>query len=260
MNAPLVLRNVSVAYGGTPVLRGIDTAFEAGRVVGLVGPNGAGKTTLLRAAAGILPLAAGSITVLGKPLAEWSRDGLARAIAYLPQAAEPHWPVEVRKVVSLGRLPHLGLKPLSCDEDAAVDAALARCQVSEFATRRVDRLSAGERARVLLARALATGAQILLADEPAAHLDPAHQLALMELLREEAHRGTAVVVTLHELSLAARFCDALVVLHEGRVLAEGAPAEALSEANLSAAFGIRAFNPATDAEFPVVPWQRIKRA
>jgi iron complex transport system ATP-binding protein len=260
MSAPLVLRDVSVGYGGQPILRGIDAAFEAGRVVGLVGANGAGKTTLLRAAVGILPLATGSVTVLGKPLDEWSRDGRARAIAYLPQAAEPHWPVEVRKIVALGRLPHLALKAPSRDEDAAIDDALARCQVAEFAARRVDRLSAGERARVLLARALATGAPILLADEPAAHLDPAHQLALMELLREEAQRGTAVVVTLHELSLAARFCDTLVVLHEGRVLAAGTPAEALSEANLRAAFGVRAFNPATDAEFLVVPWQRIERA
>jgi iron complex transport system ATP-binding protein len=158
----------------------------------------------------------------------------------------------------LGRLPHHSvLRPLTGTDRRAVDEALARCHAAEFATRRVDRLSAGERARVLLARALATAAPILVADEPAAHLDPAHQLMLMELLREEARRGAAVVVTLHELSLAQRFCDEVLVLKNGSVLARGVPEEALSDEYLAAAFGVRALKPSADQSFPIIPWQRV---
>jgi iron complex transport system ATP-binding protein len=130
---------------------------------------------------------------------------------------------------------------------------LSRCDALQFATRRMDELSAGERARILLARALATRAPILLVDEPAAHLDPAHQLQLMELLREEAARGAAVVVTLHDLSLASRFCDELVVLKSGRVTAQGAPETSLSEATLAEIFGVSAVR-MTGA---IIPWQRL---
>ncbi len=228
-------------------------------MTGLIGPNGAGKTTLLRAALGFLK-SQGDVCVLGKPLAGWSRDSLARAMAYLPQTGDAHWPILARRLVSLGRMPHrAALKPLSAEDNAAIDAALDRCDARDFAARRMDELSAGERARVLLARALATNAPILLADEPAAHLDPAHQLQLMELLREEARRGVAVIVTLHDLSLASRFCDRLLVLKQGRVIAQGAPDEALSDATLAEGFGISARKlPAADgALISIVPWQRL---
>ena len=156
--------------------------------------------------------------MLDRPLAQWSREGLARAIAYLPQGADAHWPMLARQLVSLGRLPH---RAALCGAVAGRlrcrrrSAGALRCAASSRA-RRMDELSAGERARVLFARALATAAPILLADEPAAYLDPAHQLRLMELLREEAARGTAVAVTLHDLSLASRHCDEIVVLRPGQ--------------------------------------------
>src|SRR4051812_9106546 len=189
MSAALSFDNISAGYSNAPVLNGITTSFSPGRVTGLLGPNGAGKTTLFRVALRLLKLARGDIRVLDRPLPQWSRTDLARAIAYLPQEAEAHWPVEVRKLVALGRLPHRPpLTPLSTADERAVEDALSRCDALEFASRPVNELSVGERGRVLLARALAVSAPILLVDEPAAHLDPAHQLRLMELLRAEAAR------------------------------------------------------------------------
>lgn len=237
----VVVDKVSVRYGARAALSEVSARFSAGAVTGIVGPNGAGKTTLLRAVLGIQPLAGGSIRILNKPLAGWPREGLARAAAYLPQGGEARWPMLVEEVVMLGRLPHRArfASPSAADRGAVRDA-LERCDATPFARRRMDELSAGERARVLFARALATGAPILIADEPAAFLDPAHQLRLMELLREEARRGAAVAVTLHDLPLAARHCDELVVLHQGRTAGEGEPAQALSDKALAEVFGIAA--------------------
>jgi len=247
----LALHNVSASYGGRIALEDVSLSFVPGRITGLIGPNGAGKTTLLRVALGFLPAASGTVTLLDRPLAEWSDDARARTIAYLPQSAESHWPLKAHRLVALGRMPHrAGFAPLSATDLAIVSEALARCDASALADRRMDELSAGEKARVLLARALATAAPVLLVDEPAAHLDPAHQLQLMELLREEAARGTAVAVTLHDLPLASRFCDELVVLSKGRIASQG---EALCDETLADVFGV-AVKRAGDA---VIPWHRI---
>jgi iron complex transport system ATP-binding protein len=258
MSAALGFENVGVSYGGRAALRDVTATFSAGAVTGIVGPNGAGKTTLLRAALGILPLTGGAVRIQDRDLKHWSREALARAIAYLPQGGDAHWPIPARDLVALGRLPHREMfaAPSPVD-DAAIEEALRRSDATGFAGRRMDELSAGERARVLFARALATGAPVLLADEPAAYLDPAHQLRLMELLREEARRGTAVAVTLHDLALASRHCDEILVLHEGRVAAFGMPGDALSDAALASVFGIaalRAPDPAGGAA-ALVPWR-----
>ena len=260
MSPALTLADVSAGYNGGRMLHAFSAEFPKGSVTGLLGPNGAGKTTLLRTALGFLKPSTGTVRVLDRPVSEWSRDGLARAIAYLPQGADAHWPVSALRLVALGRLPHrTAFDGETGNDRAAVEDALRRCDALEFSARRIDELSSGERARVLLARALATQAPILLVDEPAAHLDPAHQLHLMELLREEAARGAAVVVTLHDLSLASRFCDSLVVLKGGRVVAQGNAPSVLSAAVLADAFGIEAWTPAmaTAGGPPVVPWQRI---
>lgn len=258
MTAPLVLDRVSAGYGERVALESVSVAFEAGQVTGILGANGSGKTTLLRVVTGLASLFEGTVRVLDVPREQWSREALARTVSYLPQGAEPHWPVEAWRLVALGRLPHLSaFASISGADREAIAGALARCDALAFAMRRIDRLSAGERARVLLARALATQAHILLADEPAAHLDPAHQLKLMELLRNESRRGVAVVVTLHELSLASRFCDRLVVLSDRRVLAAGPPEMALTDDNLARAFGIRPFRNGDDIRLPVIPWQTI---
>jgi iron complex transport system ATP-binding protein len=241
MSAAIAFAGVTAGYGARQVLHGVTASFARGQVTGIVGPNGAGKTTLFRAALGLMEVSAGSVTILERPRADWSRAALARSVAYLPQGSDAHWPLAARQLVALGRLPHrAAFAPLAADDWRAVDAALARADAAQFATRPMNELSAGERARVLFARALATGAPVLLADEPAAYLDPAHQLQLMDLLREEAARGTAVAVTLHDLALASRACDAIIVLKDGQVAASGRPAEALSDAALANVFRIAA--------------------
>ena len=234
----VVLNAISVQFGARPALSAVSARFAPGTVTGIIGPNGAGKTTLLRAALGLQPLSSGLVMVLGKALAEWPREALARAMAYLPQGGEARWPMTVEDVVLLGRLPHRGFGAPALKDRLAVGDALERCDAGPFARRRMDELSAGERARVLFARALATGAAVLFADEPAAYLDPSHQLRLMELLREEARRGTAVAVTLHDLSLAARHCDRILVLQGGRLVADGEPSTALADATLAEVFQI----------------------
>lgn len=249
----LIFDRVVASYGGAPVLRDVTAVVRAGAVTGLVGPNGAGKTTMLRLAIRWLKPDAGAIGVLDRPLAAWPAQGLARAMSYLPQEANAHWPIKAAELVALGRAPYRRpLSPPSQEDVHIVHEALARCDAAEFAERRIDELSAGERARVLLARALAVRAPILLADEPAAHLDPAHQLRLMELLRAEARQATAVAVTLHDLSLASRFCDEVIVLYEGIVAAQASPALALDDARLERVFGIRA----TRVDGVVVPRER----
>lgn len=234
----VTFEQVSVSFGRRPALTDVSATFAEGTVTGIIGPNGAGKTTLLRAALGLQPLAQGRVRVLDRPLFDWPREALARTIAYLPQGGEARWPMLVEDVVLLGRLPHRRFGPPDLKDRLAADDALARCDAGHFARRRMDELSAGERARVLFARALSTGAAVLLADEPAAYLDPSHQLRLMELLREEAGRGTAVAVTLHDLSLAARHCDRVLVLEEGRLVADGPPSEAFADATLARVFRI----------------------
>ena len=259
MSVPLRFAALSAAYREQAILTDVNAEFPAGRVIGLVGPNGAGKTSLFRTALGLLRRLSGEVRVLDRASEEWSRDALARAVAYLPQGVDAHWPVSAERLVALGRLPHrTGFGRESEADRAAVQEALERCDALQFADRRIDELSSGERARVLLARALATRAPVLLVDEPAAHLDPAHQLRLMELLREEAGRGTAVGVTLHDLALAARFCDALVVVEKGRVVAQGPAETVLSASILAGVFGVEAWNPALSGEpAPVVPWRRV---
>jgi iron complex transport system ATP-binding protein len=254
VSAALAFDDIGVRYGGRRALAGVTASFAPGTITGIVGPNGAGKTTLLRVGLGLVPGDGGEVRVHDRVLKDWSREALARTIAYLPQGGDARWPLVARDLVMLGRLPYRGAFSGASAQDARiVDDALARADAAQFAARRMDELSAGERARVLFARALATQAQILFADEPAAWLDPAHQLKLMALLREDAARGTAIAVTLHDLALAARHCDSILVLHEGRVAASGTPDVALSDAVLARVFGITAVRVPEREGGPTVP-------
>ena len=235
----LGLDGVSVRLGGVPVLERVSLAVAAGELIGLIGPNGAGKSTLLRAAAGLEPLAAGGVTLLGRPVAGLDRRERAKAMAYLPQHGPVHWPLPVRDLVALGRLPHRAAFAASGDDDAAAVArALERAGVAAFAARPIDTLSGGERGRALLARALAGEPALLLADEPTASLDLAHQLQIMELLAGLAAGGMAVIAVLHDLGLAARICPRLVLLDRGRIAADGPPAAVLTPERLAAVYGI----------------------
>jgi len=250
-------RSVSVSLGDAPILAGLDLGIAAGEVVGLIGPNGAGKTTLLKAMAGLLPLDGGEICVQGRPLRQIRRNTLARSLAYLPQGGDYHWAVSVETLVMLGRLPHRGLwRGPSHADRVAVERALEACDVAQFRDRPTTLLSGGERTRVLLARALASEPRLLLADEPVAGLDPGHQIDVMEKLRDLARSGAGVVVAMHDLTLAARFCDRLALLHGKRIATEGSPAVVLSPENLARCYGIRAYHGSAEGNAIVVPLER----
>ncbi|WP_118136771.1 ABC transporter ATP-binding protein [Oceanicella sp. SM1341] len=252
----LAARHGSGRRSGTLVLDGVDFHLRPGEIVGIIGPNGAGKSTLLRLLAGLQEPEAGRVTLDGHTPSPRQR---ARTVAYLEQGAAVHWPLSVRETVALGRLPHRGrLGPADPAADTrAVDAALQATGVSALAQRRADTLSGGERMRVLLARALAVEAPLLLADEPVAALDPHHQLHILELLRARARAGGAVALILHDLALAARFCDRLMLLVGGRVLADGPPAEVLGDIRLAQAFSITVLR-GTEGGAPwLLPWTRL---
>ncbi len=247
----LVIQNLEVTLNGGKILKRVNFEARAGQVTGLIGPNGAGKSTLLRAAIGLAPYD-GTIEILGR--ADNSRQALARKVAYLPQLNEVHWPMSARAIVSLGRYPHGGFfETLTIKDETAINKALKAVDGLKFADRNVLSLSAGERARILLARALAVEAPILLADEPVASLDPEHQLKVMTVLSGLAEKGGAVVIVLHDLTLAARFCNTLTLLHRGRVAASGSPEKVLSPKNLKSVYKITAKR----GKNFVVPWQVV---
>jgi iron complex transport system ATP-binding protein len=248
----LEARDVTVHLTGRPILERVSCRAEPGKITAVIGPNGAGKSTLLRAMAGLLPLEGGGVAFDGRPLDSLGQTELARSIAYLPQERTVHWPLAVERVVALGRLPHrTGMTMLDARDRAAVDAAMRTMDVTALAQRPVSQLSGGERARVLVARALAQESRVLIADEPTAGLDPAHALGLFGTFEHLAAEGRAVIVALHDLTLAARFCHHVVLLVAGRVAANGPAAEVLQPAPLSAAFGVTIAN-GMIADVPIV--------
>ena len=233
MSPRLQLTGVSARRAGRVVLDGVSLTVGPGEVVGVVGPNGAGKTTFLRAALALQPLAGGAVRIGGDDPRRLPPLELARRAGYLPQERRLAWNLQAWRVASLGAL-H---EPAARAREIAMDA-LAKVGLAELAGRGAFEMSGGERARVLLARLLATRAPLLLADELTAGLDPDAQLMALELMRREADQGASVVLTLHDLSLAARACDRLLVLSNGRVAAEGPPAMALGESVLAEVFGL----------------------
>jgi iron complex transport system ATP-binding protein len=245
----LRLDNLTVRRGSCPVVDHVSLTVHPGDCIGLIGPNGAGKTTLLRAALGLLPHE-GRSNLSGLPARE-----RARRAAWLPQSREIAWPLPVADLVALGRLPHGG-QGTEADR-AAIASALSRMGLDSFARRRATDLSGGEQARVLIARALAQDTPLLMADEPIAGLDPAAQIATLATFRALAGEGRGVVVSLHDLSLAARYCTRLVLLGAGRLHADGPPAEVLTPALLAEVFQLRAKIHATPQGLLVQPLERL---
>jgi len=242
--------------GGRAILGPVDLVLQGAGLTGLIGPNGAGKTTLLRVLAGVRRPDRGHIAYDGREAGTIGR-ARARMVAFLAQGGEVNWALRVDHLVGLGRLAHHRAAAPRPEDLVAVERALAAADVTHLRERTVATLSGGERMRVLLARALAVEAPVLLADEPIAALDPRHQIRVMELLRAQADSGTAITVVLHDLTLAHRFCDRLVLLEGGRLLADGPPDQVLSEARAERAYGIRLLRgPAPGGRF-VLPWSQI---
>jgi iron complex transport system ATP-binding protein len=254
----LTAQNLNVKLAGRAVLADISLALSPGHLVALVGPNGAGKTTLLRALAGLLP-SDGAIDVGGDALSSLPLRERARRFAYLPQGHIVHWPLPARDIVALGRYPHGATDParLSPKDSEAVLRAMQAADVMAFSERRVTELSGGERSRVALARVLAVEAPVILADEPTSSLDPRHQIDVMKTLRVAADNGTLVIVVTHDLGLAARFADTMLVLSDGRLVSQGAVDAALSEQVMAEVFRVSAYRAQFQRETVIVPWAEI---
>lgn len=232
--------NLQVSYDGSVILSGVSFALSGGEIVALIGPNGAGKTTLIKALNGTVRPASGEIELDGRAIDSFPRREVAKRIAVVAQENETKFPITVRDFVLAGRFASGSAFGWETGADiATADEALAECELGGFEHRLMNELSGGERQRVVLARALATGAKVLLLDEPTANLDLAHQASMFRLVRDKCRRDdyTAVIIT-HDLNLAAAFADRIVMLKGGRVHAIGTPEEVLGEENLKQVFDV----------------------
>ncbi|MEL6932011.1 MAG: ABC transporter ATP-binding protein [Pseudomonadota bacterium] len=237
----LSVSKLSITLRNQTVIADVSFDVTKGEFIGLIGPNGAGKTTLMRAALGLLPFTGTS------SLASMPDSDRARQAAWMPQTREIAWPVSVETVVMLGRIPHLasGEKPSQADHEK-VEQVLDQMDLTDMRHRAATQLSGGEQARVLVARALAQDTPLLLADEPVAGLDPAHQIAAMQIFAKLAQHGKSAIVSSHDLGLAARHCTRLILLGNGGLVADGKPQEVLTPDRLADIFGITAWFQQTD--------------
>jgi iron complex transport system ATP-binding protein len=232
---------ISMRWDGRSVLDRVRLRIRPGEFVGLIGPNGAGKTTLLRLIAKLLEPTGGVVLLEGTALTALSRRAVAQRVAVVPQATATEFGFPALQAVLMGRHPHLGRFHAETAEDYRIAReAMALTETLPFAERPVTELSSGERQRVIMARALAQRPRLLLLDEPTANLDLCHQVQVLELVRRMVRQGLAAVAALHDLELASRYCERLVLLKAGVVLADGPPAEVLTVKRLAETFGVRA--------------------
>ncbi|MGY6550305.1 MAG: ABC transporter ATP-binding protein [Erythrobacter sp.] len=238
----LAAHQVTVALGSGPARRAVldsaSLALEKGQITAIIGPNGAGKSTLLACLAGLRVPDAGEVTLGDAALGDISARERACRIGFLPQVAEVNWDIDVATLVSLGRLPHQGRWGLHEADRASIERALLETSTVQLAARIVGSLSGGERARALLARVLAGEPEFLLADEPLANLDPRHQFESLALLRRVATRGAGVVLVLHDLAHALRIADRVVLMAEGRIIADDAPMAVLTPPRIAEVYGV----------------------
>jgi iron complex transport system ATP-binding protein len=240
VSAAWIGEGLTVRFPGATslALNDVTLAVQRDACTAVLGPNGSGKSTLLRVLLGVIKPATGTVRYDGKGLAEWSRGEMARSIGVVPQGEVAPFPMTARELVGMGRYPYLGPWRREGVEDiAAIERAMARCDVVQFAGRMIDTLSGGERQRVRIARALAQEPAALVLDEPTASLDLKHEMAIAELVRSLATAGTTVLFVTHNLSLAARYADRVVLMDEGRLVADGVTAEVMTAERLDAVFG-----------------------
>ncbi|MEN6440473.1 MAG: ABC transporter ATP-binding protein [Syntrophobacter sp.] len=239
MKTALAIKDLTHGYGRQPVVNGVTFSISEGEFFIIIGPNGSGKTTLVRAISGAIKPQTGQVQILGRPLQTFSRKGLARNIALVPQAAPADVPFTVADVVLMGRSPHLNLLAIEKQEDLELaERAMAFTHVRHLAQRRLDQLSAGERQRVLIARAICQQPRIMVLDEPTAPLDLAHQVHIMDLLeRLRTEENITIVMVSHDLNLAAMYADRLLLLKDGILISLGQPSEVLTFETLERAYG-----------------------
>ena len=239
------------------LVKDVSIQVAGGELIGLIGPNGAGKSTLLSSLAGIDKPTSGSILIDGETLLDIPIRERAAKIGWLEQLGTVHWPVTVERIVMLGRIPHLPTwGKASASDVEAVERALAIADCSNIRSQIVTTLSGGERSRVLLARALAAEPTLLFADEPVSALDLGHQLQTMQLLRDFADNEKSAIVVLHDLSLAARYCDKLYLMHEGIVVAQGSVASVLSTENIAKVYGVSVVTGCNQVPW-IIPLERL---
>ncbi|MEZ5758219.1 MAG: ABC transporter ATP-binding protein [Emcibacteraceae bacterium] len=237
----LSIRNLLVSLEGQKILSDVSFDISSGRLVGLIGPNGAGKSILLKSILGVVDKSAGEITLDGKDISDWPLKERARKISYAAQGAPVHWPLTVGHLVSLGRIPHLSPWQSTTRKDQILTLeAMKKTNVDHLSMRITTSLSGGERARVMLARAIVTGAEFLLADEPIESLDPYHQIQILNILKELTKNGHGVLLIIHDLNFAQKYCDDLILLDKGKIVASGKPGDVLSDKNLQNTYKIKA--------------------
>ena len=235
----LFTEKLCVSIKEVPILKDISCAVKKGHLTGLIGPNGAGKTTLLRALLRLQPLERGRVLWKGVDITDRRSHELSHEFAYLAQSQTVHWPITIDSLVALGRRPFLApLSRMSTGDHRIIDRALQQTGLESMRDRAITTLSGGERARALLARVLASDAEVVLADEPVAALDPYHQLSILKILKDWSTRGHTVLIVLHDLSLARQFCDDIILLHQGEVEVSGPSPEVLTKPNLDSTYGV----------------------
>jgi len=251
----LVLEQVSFGYGEREILANLNMGFQSGEMTAVLGNNGIGKSTLLKGILGLVPCLRGDIKLGTQSLHQLTPTERALKLAYLEQQASCHWPLSVRKLVELGRFPHRqqGVSTREQD-DAAIATAMAMTDITEFAQRPINQLSGGEQARVMLARALAVDAPVLLVDEPIAGLDPAHQLTVLQQLQSWANAGRTLLVVLHDINMALRFCTRTLLIMPDHQVCEGPTKEVLSVENIRRAFNISVLMGEHEQQSWLVPW------
>ena len=262
MSNAFEFRGVEFGYKREPTVRDLSFEVKPGEFVGIIGPNGSGKSTLLRLMSGVLRVWSGDVTIEGRALRSYRRRELSRLVAVVPQETKIDFPFSVMEVVLFGRTPHLGGFAFEGESDlAAARRAMQRTNVAHLAHRPITELSGGERQRVILARALAQEPRHLLLDEPAAFLDIRHEVETYDLLRDLQRDGMTIVTVLHDLNLAALYCDRLLLLREGRIFRQGTPQEVMTYGTLTEVYGteVYVFMNEVTGSLSVLPLNREQR-